>query len=190
MPLILRLALRNLFRNTRRTILTCTMVGLSLTALVITDALIKGMSDVMVGTITQTLAGQGQVHKREYLENRDEKLYIKDLSDITQQLSSNADIKAFSVRTLFGAMVSSTNNTGGGLVYGINPQTEIALSKIKDAVIQGEYLSNNEKDAAREILLGSELAAQLEVNLGDRVVLSHSQIEGSELMQSLFYGNN
>ena len=46
--LTVKLAIRNLFRNTRRTILTTMLIGFSLAALILTDAIMGGMVKVMI----------------------------------------------------------------------------------------------------------------------------------------------
>ncbi len=62
--LTIRLAWRNLFRNIRRTVLTCILIASSLTALILTDGIVLGMVDVMIGSITHTLAGEAQIHRK------------------------------------------------------------------------------------------------------------------------------
>ena len=59
--LTFKLAFRNLFRNTRRTILTSLLISSSLIVLILVDGLMLGMTNVMVGGITHTLEGEAQV---------------------------------------------------------------------------------------------------------------------------------
>ena len=61
--LSLKLAWRNLFRNTRRTLLTCMLITSSLVVIILVDGIMLGMTDVMVGGITKTLEGEAQVHQ-------------------------------------------------------------------------------------------------------------------------------
>ena len=60
--LLVQLAFRNLFRNGRRTFLTCLLITSSLVVMILMDGLILGMLGVMVGGITQTLDGQAQIY--------------------------------------------------------------------------------------------------------------------------------
>ena len=46
--LTIKLAWRNLFRNTRRTVLTCLLISFSLIALILTDGMILGMTGTEV----------------------------------------------------------------------------------------------------------------------------------------------
>ena len=79
-------------------------------------------------------------------------------------------------------MISSSYNIAGGLVYGVDADREISVSKIKQAIIEGEYLSGS----PRQILLGMPMAELLEVSLGDRIVVTRSEVETGEIGQELF----
>ena len=57
MGLLIKLAWRNIFRNTRRTVLAGLAMGIGLAAMIFTDALIVGMDQSMVRTATHTFLG-------------------------------------------------------------------------------------------------------------------------------------
>ena len=180
--LLLKLAWRNLFRNVRRTLLTVMLVGFSLVALILTDGIMIGIQESMVGTITQTLAGEAQIHRRGFLDDMDEALFIADPEPIIELVEANEAIAAYAPRVLSAGMISSSYNIAGGLVYGVDADREISVSKIKQAIIEGEYLSGS----PRQILLGMPMAELLEVSLGDRIVVTVSEVETGEIGQELF----
>ena len=180
--LLLKLAWRNLFRNVRRTLLTVMLVGFSLVALILTDGIMIGIKESMVGTITQTLAGEAQIHRRGFLDDMDEALFIADPEPIIELVEANEAIAAYAPRVLSAGMISSSYNIVGGLVYGVDADREISVSKIKQAIIEGEYLSGS----PRQILLGMPMAELLEVSLGDRIVVTVSEVETGEIGQELF----
>ena len=180
--LLLKLAWRNLFRNVRRTLLTVMLVGFSLVALILTDGIMIGIQESMVGTITQTLAGEAQIHRRGFLDDMDEALFIADPEPIIELVEANEAIAAYAPRVLSAGMISSSYNIAGGLVYGVDADREISVSKIKQAIIDGEYLSGS----PRQILLGMPMAELLEVSLGDRIVVTVSEVETGEIGQELF----
>ena len=66
--LIVKLAWRNLFRNTRRTLLTVMLVSFSLVSLILTDGMVKGMQEKLVGSVTQTLNGEAQIYIKGFWE--------------------------------------------------------------------------------------------------------------------------
>ncbi|MBL4572898.1 MAG: ABC transporter permease [Gammaproteobacteria bacterium] len=176
------LAFRNLFRNTRRTVLTVMLMGFSLTALIVFDGLMRGMITLMVDNITGTLTGEAQIHRVGYLENLDVDLYIDNANEIEAQLQQDISLQAYAPRVITGAMISSSYNVSGGIVYGVDAVLEQTVSKVREAMISGEYLSGEDS----ELLIGVSMAELLEVELGDRIVLTLSEVDNGELAQALF----
>jgi len=181
-PLTLLLAYRNLFRNIRRTVLTSLMIGCCLAALIVTDGAMKGMLDVMVDSVTQTFAGEGTVHREGFRDSMDADLYMNNVDELEATLQDDQAIAAYSVRTIAGGMISSSYNMTGGAIYGVSAEQEADVSKLKQAIIRGSYLSDGDAD----ILLGKDMAELLEVDLRDRIVVTLAQVDGGDLSQALF----
>jgi ABC-type lipoprotein release transport system permease subunit len=198
--LILTLAIRNLFRNTRRTLLTILLIATSLSALILTDALSRGMTQTMVENLTHTLAGDAQIHHRGFRDNFSTDLYIADVEPIENRLAQDPRIAAYANRVISGGMISSTYNISAGLIYGVDAAAERQVSKLEQAVTKGDYLSGSDyllgsdylsgSDASQasdtEIMIGEPLADLLEVGLGDRIVITLATANTGELAQALF----
>lgn len=182
MGLIFRLASRNIFRNTRRTLLTIALIASGLAALLFTDSFVRGMLDTMVNISTQTYLGHGQMHALGYRKNLDVDTYITNPTEILTALSNDPTIFSATGRVQSGGMVSSSQNVASANVIGVEAQQEAKVSLLKAAMVAGDYLSGGEQ----EIILGYELANILEVQLGDRLVVTLSQAHGGELSQALF----
>lgn len=179
--LTLKLAWRNLFRNSRRTFLTILLIGFSLAALILADAIIQGTIKVMVDSVTRTLAGDVQVHRKEFLETRDVDLYMED-PKLAQTIASSPSVEAWASRIITGGMISSPYNISSGLIYGIDPQKESNVSRISEAIVEGKYLEGN----SAELLIGVDMADLLEVTLGDRIVITLAEADTGTLSQALF----
>lgn len=179
---IASLAFRNLFRNTRRTVLTVMLIGFSLTALIAFDGIMRGMITLMVDNITGTLTGEAQIHQAGYRENLDVDIYIDNASQLEDRLERDDSLLAYAPRIVSGAMISSSYNVSAGLIYGVDAQLEQNVSKVREAVVEGSYLSGGES----ELLIGISMAELLEVGLGDRIVLTLSEVDNGELAQALF----
>lgn len=191
MNLVSRLAQRNIFRNTRRTLLTVLLIGCGLAALIFTDAFIRGMAASLIKISTETFLGEAQIHQHGFREANDVDIYIKDAAKLSQTLNGIKEIKAYSPRTITGGMLSSSENVSAAAVYGVNADQEASVSKLKKAMVRGQYLSGNGDTSdphsnSNEILIGADLAELLEVDLGDRIVVTLSQAHGGELSQELF----
>ncbi|GGX64094.1 ABC transporter permease [Saccharospirillum salsuginis] len=183
MGLTWRLALRNLMRNKRRTFLTAMIISLSLTALILTDAFIEGMSDAMVRSATRLYSGDAQIHHRDYLAQREESLAI-DPDPFLEKLTQETDVSGYAPRVLAFGMISSAANNRAIQVSGIDPDREATVSKLRGAIRDGNYLDS---DGPRtQILIGSRLADLLEVELGDRIVVSVNNQDTQGAEQQLF----
>jgi ABC-type lipoprotein release transport system permease subunit len=184
MTLISRLALRNLARNRRRTLLTAMIISFSLTALMFTDALIQGMTDTMVRSATRLYSGDAQIHHRDYLARQDESRVIDQPDAVLEQLSRESGVSGYAARTLAFGMVSSAANNRAVQVVGIDPEAEAGVSKLADALMTGVYLST--AGAETQLLIGDRLARLLEADLGDRIVVSVNNQVTEAAGQQLF----
>jgi ABC-type lipoprotein release transport system permease subunit len=183
MTMLLKLAWRNVLRNKRRTFLSGTAVGITLASLMLIDGLYIGMLKGMIMTATDTFLGQGQIHAKGFSDTLEVEKTINGSEDILTSLSKEPLLESFSPRTASFAMISSPSGVSSVLLYGIDPEREKNISMIDEAVKEGEYL---QPEGERQILIGSKTAETLEVELGDRIVLTVAQSGTGELSQEMF----
>jgi ABC-type lipoprotein release transport system permease subunit len=181
--LLLRMGWRNLFRNGRRTLLTSSIIALGLASLILTDAVIQGMVRNMVATATDSFMGQAQVHADGFrLEGKPEQT-VRDLPRVESVLEGDPSVGAFCERTAATAMVASAADAESVMLYGIDPQKEDGVSRIRQAVREGSDLDGTRGDG---ILLGDRLARRLQAEVGDRIVVTCAKAGSGELSQVLF----
>jgi len=183
MGIFIKQAWRNLRRNKRRTIITGLALGLGLTALILYDALLIGMKESMVQTATSSFIGQAQIHAQDFRSTQELEKTINNVDEVCQNLSEEEIIESYSMRVTNFAMLASPRNNTSVNLYGIDPKRELELSKIDDVIQEGDYFSG---DTDREIVIGSELAELLDVDLGDRLVITVSQAFTGDLSQEMF----
>jgi ABC-type lipoprotein release transport system permease subunit len=188
MRFYLKLAWRNLFRNRRRTFLTGLIIGVGLAAIMFTDAWIMGMKENMIASATSSFLGEAEIHREGYLESQDNALTLRELQAVRSLLSSDPAVASFSERVASFGTASSPSDVASIAVYGVDPGREKALSKVDESMITGVYLSPA-PSGSDGMLLGADLAEQLEVTVGDRVVITVSRANGGELSQDLFRVN-
>ncbi len=177
------MAWRNMFRNTRRTLLAGLAIGIGLAALIFTDALVIGMNENMVRSATASFLGEGQIHRKGFQETMEVSETINHLDSVLDSLDQEPYVKDYTQRVFAYAMITSAANLQSINLVGIDPEKEKALSQIDEVVQQGEYVSTKD---SRNILIGSELAEILEVDLGGRVVVTVSQANTGDLSQEMF----
>ena len=69
--ILIKLAWRNLFRNTRRTFIAGTAIGIGLAALIFVDALWIGMEENMIRIATSSFLGDGQIHQEDFRQTQE-----------------------------------------------------------------------------------------------------------------------
>ncbi|HDR90978.1 MAG TPA: hypothetical protein ENN75_01890, partial [candidate division Zixibacteria bacterium] len=155
MWMYLKLAWRNLLRNKRRTFIAGTAIGIGLAALIFYDGMMIGMENNMIGTATSSFMGEAQIHAEDFLETQDVELTIRNLDDVLSGLESEEIVEAFTLRAMAFSMLSSAGNVSAVQLFGVVPESEALLSKIDDAISEGEFFSG---DSKRDIVIGSKLA--------------------------------
>jgi ABC-type lipoprotein release transport system permease subunit len=183
MRFYLKLAWRNIFRNRRRTFLTGLIIGLGLTSMIFVDASMVGMKENMISAATSSFLGDAEIHRSGFQESQDATMTIGQLNRVVSMLRDDPHVASFTERTICNATVSSPADLASVVLYGIVPDSEQALSKVDESMIEGSYL---ETDGQGRALLGAELAESLDVSVGDRVVLTVSKAGTGELAQNLF----
>jgi len=181
----MKLAWRNVLRNKRRTFIAGIAIGIGLAALICMDALILGTEANMIASATSSFMGEGQIHREGFRKNFEVEQTIANLDEVVADLENEAEVAYFTIRTLSFGMISSPANVSAVSMVGVEPSTEQYLSEVDDVIVKGSYFDGDE-DKDRQILIGAKLAELLEVDIGDRVVMTVAQAETGDLAQEMF----
>jgi ABC-type lipoprotein release transport system permease subunit len=183
MLLFLKLAWRNIFRNKRRTIIASLAIGIGLAALVFISAVMRGMTNHMIQSATDSFLGEAQIHGQGFRETQEVEKTINNLEQVISDLKKENTVDKFTLRTINMAMITSPANVNAILLVGVEAETEQYLSKIDNAIIEGDFFSGSNR---QDIVIGRKLAEILEVTLGDKLQVTVSKAETGELAQELF----
>lgn len=179
--LILKLGFRNLLRNKKRTLLASMAIGMGLASIIVADGFWKGMIENMVESVTQTYIGHGQVHHPKFMETFESQHYIQHSDQIIESIKSNPDISDYSKRGLSIGMVSSAEDSLNVNVMGIVPELEKEMSLFSKRMIKGKYL-----ESENDILIGERLRKKLDIDLGERIVVTVTNSKTGDIEQELF----
>ncbi len=173
-------AWRNLWRNRGRTLVTASGLALGYLSAVVMVGLTDGMSAELVENGTRLLSGQVQVHAPDYLPERSLHATIggEDGTDVTALLSridADPDVTASAPRLYGGGLVSAGDRTEAGVLLGIDPEREPRVTTLLSSLDGGRM----PRAGANELVVGSEMARQLELEVGDEVVLVAPAADGS-----------
>jgi len=168
MKTLWRLAWRNLGRNRRRTALMVAMVALGTWAIVVLWGVTEGFYQTMVEAQVRWDTGDLQIHRPGYLEDPqpEKSLSEHDIQAIEARLAAEPAVRAFSKRLKLEGLLKSAYGATGVEIRGVELPTETQVTRIAEALVEGDFLKG-----PGEIVLGLPLARDLDVRLGERVVL-------------------
>ncbi len=173
-----RIAWRNLWRNRRRTLLTASALSFGFVASVLMIGLSDGVIEQMVQNGTELVTGQVQIHDQEYLPERGIHDTLGgrdgiDLVGLLTALDGVPEVVGVAPRVYGGGLVSSGDETVGAILMGIDPVREAHVSAFDEHLISGAM------PGPGQILVGDQLADDVEVEVGDEVVLVAPAADGS-----------
>ena len=174
MRLVVRLAVRNVLRNKRRSTLTllAVLIPVALLDLVwgITNALERGLFESTV----QLDTGHLQIHRAGYRKVGQAVPLMRDVRPVLDALARETAIEAFTVRLELPALAAAGSRSRGVLLQGIEPERSERVSLMARWVRQGRYLKPDDENAA---VAGAQLLKKLGASVGDRLVLLVSHPE-------------
>jgi putative ABC transport system permease protein len=179
---IFKLAIRNLWRYKRRTMLTSILITLGVVAVLIFVSISGSFKAMMIGQITDSMLGHLQIHRKGYLASIDSlplnlNLEGEQVVRAKKILESNDSIEAYSMRIKLGAMFSNFTETTSIRLNAVNPKHEIhTVPMLANRIIKGKKEGLIEKG---EILVPELIAKGMKVKIGDTIVLVVTNKDGS-----------
>lgn len=175
-----RLAWRNLGRNRGRTLVTASALAFGYLAAVVMVGLVDGMVAELIENSTGMLMGQIQIHAPDYLPERSLHRTLggyegTDVDALLDALGEHADVAAAAPRLYGGGLVSGGTRTEAAVFMGVDPEREPRVTNLLSRIDQGRLPVSG----AHELLVGKEMARQLELRAGDEVVLVAPAADGS-----------
>ena len=175
-----RIGWRNLGRHRQRTVLTALGLAVSYFAVVFMIGFSEGLMVEMVENATGLVSGQIEIHDAEYRPERSlyDTIGGRDGADVARLLdgiAAEAGVVAVTPRVYAGGLISSGESTSACMLMGIDPERERTVSRFLDELVDGRMpeLGRN------ELAIGTEMARQLAVGVGDDVVVVAPGADGS-----------
>jgi putative ABC transport system permease protein len=163
-------AFRNLTRNRIRSVLSLCAIIFGVVALLLSGGFIEWIFLDMRETTIFSRLGHLQITRPGFLSGGTADPFAFMLPDEMKELrliSAQPQIRSITPRLSFAGMISRGEATLSFLGEGVDPEKEIFVSRHLN-ISQGENLSPQDP---RGIILGEGLAANLELRVGDKVVL-------------------
>jgi putative ABC transport system permease protein len=163
----LRLAWRNLWRNSRRTFITSGSVFFAVILATLMMSIKEGTYDKMIDSSIGAHTGYVQIQHKEYWSDKSLE-YSFELNDsLRTLLAATPGVTNYLPRIQGFALAATGEVTKGVMVVGVDPMKESALMKLSERVSDGAYFNPDEK----AIMVGDGLARFMKIGVGDTLVL-------------------
>ncbi len=136
----IRLALKNVLRNTRRTLLTCFIIALGIAFVYFVRGFINGLQREISQNMTQGMTGEIQISRKGYREALPAKAldYLFTVNeDLHQTILHTPHVQGMAARLQFAGMINhqQSQTTTPFLAIGVDPQAEeLVCPRLKDFI--------------------------------------------------------
>jgi len=181
---LIKIAVRNLFRYKRRTLLTSSLIAFGVVLVIVFGGLAISFKTQMVGVLTNTAMGDLQIHRKGYVESIDNlplnlTLSGAELAKVETMLKDMPEVAAYSPRIKFGAMISNYAQTSNMRLSAVYPEMENRTVTELVKRIKGSVPDPDNFLRLGEILVPDNLMKGLSLKPGDEIVLIATNREGS-----------
>ena len=174
MNMLIKISWRNIWRNRQRSVIMILAITAGLWGGLLAASIAMGLIDQRFRTGIEQEFSHVQIHNPEFLKDNSPKYSINNFQEIFNRLEDDAQVQAFSGRTLVNGMIATANQTKGINILGIDPDKEPATTNLDKNVIEGNFLDETMRNP---VLIGKRLAESMKAGIGSRVVLTFQDLD-------------
>ena len=177
---LFKIAIRNLLRYKRRTLMTASLITIGVVFVLAYISIAGSFKNMMVAQITDSSLGHLQVHRKGYMAAVESlplnmNLKPRPYKILEDTLKNQPEVEAYSPRIRFGGMFSNFVETTSIRLNGVYPDQEFKTTPLLPSrIIKGEKHLNK-----GEILVPELLSMGMGVKPGDTVVIVTTNKDGS-----------
>jgi putative ABC transport system permease protein len=170
---IARIALRNIRRQVRRSVLTASAMVLGIGLLMFVRSWEAGAHVMYVESAARLGTGHIAIEHPDYAGSQDlvHRVRADDLAraaDAIAAAAGPADVLAVLPRITVGGLAQSASSSIPVRISGVDPAAEASVSLLAGKIVAGRYLAPDDR---LEAVVGAGVAERLRVELGSRLVL-------------------
>lgn len=178
--LLPKLAIRNILRNRRRSVLTLLSMGGGYALLSFMLSMSEGSYNNMIDLFTRDHTGHVQIHHGNYLQRPSLYKTLRNTNKLIEQIKNMSEVKGVAPRIFGPALAYGKEKTYPANVIGIAPELEASTTLLKNKLVRGTYLTDGmTANGAFPAMMGFSLAKNLHLSVGDELVLISQGIDGS-----------
>ncbi|MBN2198242.1 MAG: ABC transporter permease [Candidatus Aminicenantes bacterium] len=177
---LVTIALRNVFRYKRRTLLTISLIGIGVAFVLVFVSVTASFKSLMISEITDSMLGHVQIHRKGYVASLDSlplnlNLGPQAIKTVEETLAGFPEILAFSPRIKFGGVFSNFIESTNIRVNAVDPDKETATVPL----LSSRIIEGSRTIAPGTILVPELLARGMKVKIGDVAVVVATNEDGS-----------
>lgn len=176
--LILKIAVKNVFRNSRRSALTGASIMISVAMLIFAWSFIEGSVKDMTNAYIKFQSGHIRVLTEEFAKQ--ERMFplqysIPNYLGIQKKIETVAGVKIATGRLKFGVLLDYEGNTKQTMGMGIDPAAEEPILDLSKKMVQGRVI----RTGSDEVNIGVNMAKDFKLKLGDTLTVVTQTAYGS-----------
>ena len=164
------IALRNVFRNPRRTSLNLIAIGLGVMIILTMKGWISGFATSAYQTTVDLDTAHAQILDSGYEDEAKRQpldLRLRDWPAVRAAVAGLPEVAAIGARLDFGAQLANGENGLAVSVRGVDPDGEAATNSLKSLLVDGRWFADR-----NAVIIGSGLARKLNLKVGDQIFLT------------------
>ncbi|MEJ2425763.1 MAG: ABC transporter permease [Candidatus Thiodiazotropha sp.] len=164
---LLNVVFLNLLGHLRRTILTVGAIAVGLASLIFLWGFNEGLHRNMLSNFQNAIIGAVQIHHQGFFQHPDLSLTIPDPKLVADRINE-AGISRYSQRLESFGLAASDITTQGVMLIGMDPSRETRVTELPKRIDIGRFLKPEDR---YKLVLGATTAKNLQVTLGDEVII-------------------
>jgi ABC-type lipoprotein release transport system permease subunit len=169
-----KLAWKNVWRNTRRSVVTMSAMSLALAALLLLSGGLRGLTQGMERSVVELENGDLQIHAPGYRSKPSIYTGIAAPDAVVATLEA-AGFSA-SARVKASGLAAGAKSSSGVQLVGLDPAHDHKVSRIDEQVREGAWLDANDP---KGVVIGGRLAKSLALSVGGEILLLGTASDGS-----------
>ncbi|MCX8013929.1 MAG: hypothetical protein N3A02_06530, partial [Rectinema sp.] len=169
-PITVAIAWRNVRRHGKRTLITAIVLTVGIGIFIMFDSMLAGMDRITIDTGIDYDNASVSIRTKEYQEHADSQPLEYALGNISLIMEKLLALlppgSTFTPRSRFYAQVSNYIDETPCLAIAVDPQRDASVFKTASSLTAGEWVSES------KAVLGSDIARDLRVHVGDWIALS------------------
>jgi ABC-type lipoprotein release transport system permease subunit len=178
---VMKTSWRNLWRNTRRTLINMSAVGLGLYLVVVYNGLVDGILGNAKNQLGTTGMGHVEIYAPEWRVKHGAAQAIPAPDAVLSRLRLPPGSRV-GARLVSRGLATTAHGSQGVAIQGIDPATEVNVASYLSEIRQGELLR---ADDLHGVMIGAKLAERLNLRVGQKLRLMVQRADG-EMGADLF----